>query len=177
MIVTRGDVDVSPVINSLPFPDIVVWDNSQRENLSCYGRFAGIEEARNDVIYVQDDDVIVPAETLLGYYSGEGVVANKPVGEEWRFLGVGAFFHRSLADCFQPYLDRYGFTPDFCRVADVVFAYQHLYRTAWVGYEELPWSRADNRMYKQPDHYLVRERARDRVAEMYPSAPSGYTPG
>ena len=35
-----------------------IWDNSSAD-LSVYGRYAAIEDARGDLIYVQDDDVIV----------------------------------------------------------------------------------------------------------------------
>lgn len=158
---------MNPVVDSLPFTDIVIWDNSSRtKDVSCYGRFAGIEEAKHDLIYVQDDDIIVPVAAMLKGYDETlpGVFANKPVDEEWRFLGVGAIFHRDLiADVFDRYVELYGFDTDFCRVCDVVFAYQHPYRHGWFGYGELDWSRAPNRMYHQPDHMLVRERARART--------------
>jgi hypothetical protein len=165
VIVTRGDVDITTILNSLPFDDVIVWNNGEREDLSCYGRFAGIQKAKNDLIYVQDDDILVPIPALLKAFdpATDAVFANKPPLEEWRFLGIGALFHRSLADCFTEYTDLYGADPDFNRVADVVFAYQHPYRSEWFGYCEFEWSRADNRMYKQGDHYLVRERARDRT--------------
>lgn len=151
-----------PVIESLPFTDIIVWDNSLREDFQCFGRFAGIAEAKNEHVYVQDDDLIIDALALLTHYDGEGIVANKPPDETWRFIGGGAFFHRDLPD-FSRYLDDYGSDEDFHRVADVVFAYTHPYRSVWVGYERLlPWHDAPNRMYLQPNHYEVRERARAR---------------
>ncbi len=81
VIVTRGDVDLQPVLDSLPGEwETIVWVNSgplalintpgtyskwlterERElpDLSVYGRYAAIEWASNDMIYVQDDDVIV----------------------------------------------------------------------------------------------------------------------
>jgi hypothetical protein len=162
VLVTRGDIDIQRVVDSLPFRDIIVWDNSQREDLQCYGRFAGIAEAKHDHIYVQDDDLIIDALALLEHYDGEGIVANKPPDEEWRFVGGGAFFPNALPD-FSAYTRAYGMDEDFCRVADVVFAYSHPYRSVWVGYEELlPWHDSENRMYKQPNHYEVRERARAR---------------
>lgn len=163
VLVTRGDVDISTILNSMPFDDVVVWNNAERLDLQCYGRFAGIAEAKHEFIYVQDDDLLVPIPELVKRWDRrEGVFANKPVLEEWRFLGCGALFHRDLAT-FDPYISLYGFDDDFCRVADVVFTYQHLYRDTWVGYLDFPWQTADNRMYKQGDHYLVRERARDRT--------------
>lgn len=95
IIVTRGDVDLQPIIASLPERwEIIVWDNSGKvtecwgrpagahrliaggeiiqgvkqapiPNLSVYGRYAAIEYATWDVIYIQDDDVIVADPDLL----------------------------------------------------------------------------------------------------------------
>jgi hypothetical protein len=100
IIVTRGDVDLRPVLDSLPDEwERVVWDNSGRgpltdklarefyattsraerrrmnfkggphrllprlvfaqPDLSVYGRYAAIEYASHDLIFTQDDDVIV----------------------------------------------------------------------------------------------------------------------
>jgi hypothetical protein len=174
VLVTRGDVDMAPVLDSLPFDEVVVWDNSQRpEDFQCYGRFAGIAETTRPFIYVQDDDIVVPVQALLDAYEPAkgSILANKKPDEEWRFLGVGSLFPRELADCFGPYAALYGMDQDFYRAADVVFAYQHGYESVWVGYEELEWSRAPNRMYLQPGHYEVRERLRARTLALPSSAP------
>ena len=158
---------MSPVLNSLPFDDVVVWNNAEREDLSCYGRFAAIAECKHDWIYTQDDDILVPIPGLLKRWPRKReIFANKPPLEEWRFLGVGAIFPRDFVDVFQRYTERWGQDADFNRVSDVVFAYQHPYSSVWVGYAELEWSRYANRMYHQPDHYEVRIRARDRVMSL-----------
>lgn len=169
VLVTRGDVDMSPVVDSLAWcTDVIIWNNSEREDLQCYGRFAGIAEAKHDHIYVQDDDLVIDALALLAHYDGESIVANKPPEEEWRFIGGGAFFPRTLPD-FTAYRSRLDFVQEeFDRCADVVFAYSHPYRHTWVGYQRLlPWHDAPNRMYKQPNHYEVRERARARSLNDY----------
>jgi hypothetical protein len=60
-LVTRGDVDLSLIVNSIAeagISEIVVWDNSVREDRMVYGRYAAIAEASHDLIYVQDDDVL-----------------------------------------------------------------------------------------------------------------------
>lgn len=166
VLVTRGDIDLTPVIESLPFDDIVVWDNSKREqDLKCYGRFAGVADAKNEWIYVQDDDALVPTAGLLRRFNPAepGVFANKPQSEGWRFLGLGAFFHRETVHCFDRYLELYGFDDDFLRVADIVYAYQQPYQAVDLGYAELEWSRYANRMYRSFDHMAVRERARART--------------
>ena len=162
-LVTRGDVDLTTILNSLPFDDVVVWDNSEREDLSCYGRFAAVAEAKHDVIYTQDDDLMVPIPALLKAWDGRpGILANKPPEEEWRFLGCGSLFRRELVN-FDRYHAAYPADDEFHRTADVAFAYQHPYRSVWLGYLDFPWQTAPNRMYRQKGHYTVRQRTRERT--------------
>lgn len=82
IIVTRGNVDLSEIIASLPAGwEILWWDNGGKlcyvsdpherrdgeecsyallaEDLAVYGRYAAIEHASGDLIYVQDDDCVV----------------------------------------------------------------------------------------------------------------------
>ena len=167
-LVTRGDVDMTVILNSLPFDDVIVWDNSVREDLKCYGRFAAVAEAKHDIIYTQDDDLMVPIPALLRAWDDDrGILANKPVGEEWLFLGCGSLFNKSLvAPSFDRYLEAYAHeagTDELHKTADVVFAYQNPYRSVWLGYLDFPWQTADNRMYKDHDHYGSRSRTRDKT--------------
>lgn len=172
VLVTRGDVDLSEILASIAaagIEDVIVWNNAERSaDLSCYGRYAGIAEARHEFIYHQDDDLIAPISELLAEYDPvedrQTIVANNRADETWLLTAMGTLFHRSLGEtCFDRYISLYGFDADFCRVSDVVFAYQHPYRRVVLGYRDLPWQTAANRMYHQPDHYLVRERARERT--------------
>jgi hypothetical protein len=64
IVVTRGDVDLSPIFDSFIAAgfgegQVYVWDNSKLEDLAVYGRYAAIEHAKTDLIYVQDDDVVL----------------------------------------------------------------------------------------------------------------------
>ena len=118
IIVTRGDQDLSPVLDSLPEEwEQVVWDNSEEGNdLSVYGRYAAIERTDAEVIYVQDDDCIVSdpwaivgewelvrrfnVERYPGLPYDQHVVCNMPQEfrhdfyEEHALVGFGAAFHR-----------------------------------------------------------------------------------
>lgn len=150
IIVTRGDVDMAPVLDSLPDEwEKIEWDNyvgGPRKkirgpqgwidewngvagadgpvigDLSVYGRYAAIEYATGDLIYVQDDDVIVsdpPAlvdkwigtASLAGPVPADGsdlsnvetfnhIVCNMPPQfrhdfyEDHSLVGFGACFHR-----------------------------------------------------------------------------------
>src|SRR5262245_25366483 len=45
VIVTRGNVDLQPILDTLPYDDIVVWDNSKRPtDLKILGRYEALEE-------------------------------------------------------------------------------------------------------------------------------------
>lgn len=140
IIVTRGNVDVRPILDSLPPEwEKVVWDNGGGScslyegrgdrmvlgmknvvnDKSVYGRYAAIEYATNELIYVQDDDCIVSdphatvdpviqemfraggADNGVYPFPVDFVCCNMP--EPWRSLpfytdhalvGFGAAFHR-----------------------------------------------------------------------------------
>jgi hypothetical protein len=127
VIVTRGDVDLSPVLDSLPRDwQKVVWDNSKREqDLAVYGRYAAIEECEHDLIYVQDDDCVLEPESIAGLvraatapaavFATRGdepppslpqcLVANMPrrfretgFYDDHCLVGFGAMFHRDLPE-------------------------------------------------------------------------------
>lgn len=102
-LVTRGDVDLAPILETLPYPHVVVWDNSQRQDFKCAGRYAAIQHAPTDVIYFQDDDVVFRhhAELLAAYEPGL-LVANWAHGEtpagydDVALVGAGALVSRHL---------------------------------------------------------------------------------
>lgn len=197
IIVTRGDVDLRPVIESLPDGwEIVVWDNGVPAvkvpgiceftlpsimDLSVYGRYAAIEHASHDLIYVQDDDCIVsdPEAIVLAWYeavehpdnfNGEQIaVCNMPANfrhafyQEHGLVGFGACFHR---DAPERAFRRMGvwnggqIVPDadfFRRTCDIVFTGLTPRVLVDVPYEDLAWASAENRMWKQPTHREERQ--------------------
>lgn len=78
-IVTRGDVDLQPIMDSLiDYEDVIVWDNSIRPDWKCAGRYMAAMESATDLVYFQDDDTIVPIDTqleLLEQYTREDCLA------------------------------------------------------------------------------------------------------
>ena len=38
-LVTRGDVDMTPIYESLIFPTVILWDNSKRQDWKVAGRY------------------------------------------------------------------------------------------------------------------------------------------
>ena len=198
IVVTRGDVDMQPVLDSLPVEwEVLVWDNGEKAcyrepppnrywngaDLSVYGRYAAIEYASHDLIYVQDDDVIVSdpqaiVDAWLRYSEVvenddpnddpcEHVVANMP--EEFRphypdsaLVGFGACFHRSLPETvFDRWrlagADNWVDAPTFRRCCDVVLTTLAPRVLVDVPKENREMASDPNRMWKQPGH--VSERA------------------
>jgi len=71
---------------SLIFENVVVWDNSVEDDWKCAGRYgaAAKPETQTEVVYFQDDDVLVPEDTqwqLLQEYEPGVCVANWGHGE------------------------------------------------------------------------------------------------
>lgn len=92
VIVTRGDVDLEPVVEPYSSFDhtLHIYDNSLERDLKVYGRFVGVKMAKHKTIMFQDDDVILPEITirsLLARYDiekklgNEVMVANDAHGE------------------------------------------------------------------------------------------------
>lgn len=175
VLVTRGDVDVLPVIESLAcFAEVLVWDNSCETDCSVFGRYAAIPRAKHAVVYVQDDDCVLEPEAfrlLLAGYEPDLLVANMPGEFRHRFyddhclVGFGALFDRALpARAFDRWYHaaRHGlitYNLDvFKRTCDVIFTALTRYVLVDGPKVNLPWANDDSRMWKQPDH--VGERTR-----------------
>ena len=86
-IATRGDINMTPVLASLPKEwEKIVWDNQRGVfvngrcvqaiplDLGPHGRFEGLQRyATNTLCYVQDDDVIVSdPQAIVDEYIDEG---------------------------------------------------------------------------------------------------------
>jgi len=201
IIVTRGNVDLQPVLASIPMEwEVLVWNNGQgtvrirtiggdelcagNPDLSVYGRYAAIEYASHDLIYVQDDDVIVSdpqkiAETWWNVDTFEPVVEDSPDGylvanmpQEFRhdgytdscLVGFGACFHRNLpARAFEYFEDEISdayikASPLFQRTCDVVFTTLTPRVLVDVPKTDREFASDQDRMWRQPNHYGERVR-------------------
>jgi hypothetical protein len=160
-------------------------------DLSVYGRYAAIEYASHDLIYVQDDDVIVSdpqaivnAWELSCLFRNNAknvhVVCNMP--SEFRhdfyvdhaLVGFGASFYRDAPkrafDRFMEYHDHMiplGIRQDvFWRTCDVVFTGLTPRVLVDVPKTNLPYASDDNRMWKQAEHQGERQRMLDLVKQV-----------
>lgn len=129
-LVTRGDVEMQPIIDSFPDEwEILVWWNGHTltrlnpqerkveitvdiPDVSVYGRYAAIEYASHDLIYVQDDDVIVSDQQAI---VDAWVAARKRV-KEWSEVRMPTLANDNHVVCNMPQEFRHDFYSDHALV-------------------------------------------------------------
>jgi hypothetical protein len=169
-------VDCSEILESLDdagFTDVILWDNSKRENLGIYGRFAAIAEAKHDVIATQSDDVVVIhwAEILDAYEPG---VVTISYPQEWDipWICCGTVFDKGMEKkAFDLYQTVYELDDDFkFFICDGIFAELAQPRKVLAyPYKEMPWANDSGRVSTSGDWYdgkrnLIGERCRGLLA-------------
>lgn len=128
VLVTRGDVSLDPIIESIMLAgitDLVIWDNTIRTDHGIYGRYAGIRDAKNSVIVTQDDDLIVTCwPQILAAYEPGVLTVNYPQPWDIPWVARGAIFDCELPGAaFSRYLEAYPRDELFThRICDAVFA-------------------------------------------------------
>ena len=169
-LVTRGNVDMAPIVATLPYDDIVIWDNSEREDLGIYGRYAGIAEAKHDIIFVQDDDLLVRChDKLLAAYEPGRVLCNYPQPWDIPWVARGALFHRDMpAAAFARYQAVFPLDHDFTHfMCDGIFALLSDFKMCDYGSEDLPYCNDDGRISSEGGWYKVqRPMIQTRCAEL-----------
>lgn len=127
-LVTRGDADLTPILESLPYDEVIVWDNSRRGDWKCAGRYMAAAEAKHEIVYFQDDDVIFrDHEELLAAYEPGKIAAvwahgRTPDGyEDVALVGAGAISDRELPQAaLERYLSRFAYDDGFLYEADFI---------------------------------------------------------
>lgn len=152
-LVTRGNCDMQPILDTLPYDDVVIWDNSKRPvDLKVYGRYAAIQEAKNMWIYFQDDDVIFTEhDALIRHYNrcsdgGNRLWAhaandahgpNRAGYDDLALSAAGAILWRDLPSiAFSKYIRRHPVDAGFLYEADFIFGVLTPFREI-----ELPYTR------------------------------------
>lgn len=163
VIVTRGDVDLDPIFDSLIFPKVVVWDNQKADDLKAFGRYAALQfgGVETEIVYTQDDDCLISPDTqhfLVEHFYDGGIVSNMPVdhnighpllnllgwGSVWNAYAPFVAFNKWIA-AGHP-ID----TEDFLVVgADIVFPVLTQGIRYDLGHEERPFSHDATRTHNQ----------------------------
>lgn len=157
VLITRGDTDLTPILDTLPYGEIVVWDD-KRPDLKVYGRYKAVLEATNRVVYLQDDDCVFRHhDELLAAYEPGVLVANyghgdDPCGyEDCALVHGGAIVDADLpARVFARYFEHFPPDDDFLYEADMVFTCLAPHKYVRLPYEILPLASDPSRMCNQP---------------------------
>lgn len=175
VIVTRGDVDLAPVLDSLPagWPKLI-WNNSEKlVDLKVYGHFAALADVETEYVYMADDDAICPAQAVLDAWSekehADKILTNVRDGDT-PWISWGAIFRKDLpGPAIDRYVSAYGFDDDVLLWCDLIFALLTPWVNVDLGVEHLPHARAANRMVMKPTHYTEQARIREKVAALLPA--------
>ena len=178
VIVTRGDVDLTPVLESLIFDDIVVWDNSvESSDEMTYGRILACVRAKHGVVYSQDDDIIHTAENQLAIVSRfkPGVLtgcmwADWSAGaakqgiqggyDDLVFCGSGSVYEPDTVwGAASQYIDMYGFDDFFRLWCDTIVGVIAPTQPLDIRFAELAHAEDDNRMCNLPDAVALKTEA------------------
>ena len=178
VLVTRGDVDMLPIIETLPYGEIIIWDNSKRPvDYGVFGRYVAIAETTRPLVYFQDDDCLVSChESLLEAWEPGYVVGNAFDDAErlhryegTTLLGWGSLFEADLPwQTFTEYARHYPMEQLWSHWepvgtghrglgAEIVFPMLAPSKTithgvTWLD-EDGPVLERENRMWKQPGFY------------------------
>ena len=182
---------MTPILDSLPDEwEVLVWVNGSHlsiwttgeqtddipvPDLGPHARFAAIEYATHNLIYVQDDDVIVSDPEQIVWESDSGgseygrLVCNMP--PEFRphypdsaMVGFGAAFHRDLPETafrefFAHHHNMSRTDPLFLRESCRIFTVLTPYALVDVAKTDMPYCSDDNRLWKDIYHIKYREEA------------------
>ena len=182
ILVTRGDQDMAPIIEPIQaagITDIVIWDNSKREHdYKAFGRYAAIPEAKNPVIYWQDDDLVfTEQEALFAAYKPERLVCN--MDEAWieacgyrglvGMQGAGSLCDADLpAAVFSRYLAACPWDDDAITEADFIFGVLCPFTVVDLPYQTFDYADGPDRLYTTPGQqerkWQIIERCRTMLA-------------
>jgi hypothetical protein len=180
VVVTRGNVDLAPILATIPYDDVVVWDNAEREHdYKAFGRYAAIPETKNPVIFWVDDDVLFTNhDALLAEYEPGKLVAN--MDEPWidgagyrdlvAMQGAGSLCPADLpARVFERYLAVHPWDVDALVEADFIFGVLAPFKIIDVGYDTMPYTDDPDRLYTQPGQTERKWRMIERCRAMLPA--------
>lgn len=135
---------------------------------SVANRYLAAEEAKNDIIYVQDDDCLVNFQQLFKRYDGRLTnTMTKPFQQQYEPLGCtlvgwGCYFDKSMLNVFDKYTAKYGVDEHLLREADRIFTYLNKpFNTVIMPHEDL--FQDVERMSADPNHFVSAAQALEKL--------------
>lgn len=165
IIPTRGDVDLTKILDRLPYDEVIV---TERTDVGCFSRYLAITQAKHDTIYFQDDDLVFTEhDKLLAAHNhhllthGEDpthcsvFTSNMPspwweeqyARKDMALVGAGSLVPRDLPwAAFGHYLAVYPRDELFHNYCDMVHGVLTPYNRLNLGYRILPHAGAPGRI-------------------------------
>lgn len=163
-------MDLTPVLESLIFEDVVVWDNSREaKDEMTFGRARAAFRTRYPIIYSQDDDIIHSAANQRAIVNAyEPGVLTGCMWPEWSqgakdqgipngyddlvFPGSGSVYDReTVRTAVDLYLEQFPADDFFALWCDTIVGIMAPTKQLDIRFEELPEATADYRMANLPD--------------------------
>lgn len=155
VLITKKSEYPKEVLASLDFDEVLI----ETECPSIYRRYELALKAKNDLIYVQDDDCIVDPQLIFEKYYGLITNAMTPHHfEAYKNTGItlvgwGAFFPKHMID-FTKYLEKYPKDDLFLSQTDRIFTYLNQpFNSIVMDIQHLPTAVEPGRMSTSPDHW------------------------
>lgn len=178
VVVTRGDLELDDVLAPLAaFDELIVWNNRLADEDSIvYGRYLAAAQARNMVVYVQDDDTIVDAAAVVDAYEAGKVTCNMPEARRAFYrpteptgialVGWGAVFSKERLGVFLRYFERFPKDELFLRECDRVFTALNPLKLIDVEHLQLAAAFRVERMGREERHFQDLEAIRRRIQSL-----------
>jgi len=193
VLVTRGNMDLSPVLDSLArFDEIIVWDNSVEQNQMTYGRVRALERVRNPIVYSQDDDIIHSHDNqdriLAAYQPGaltgcmwrewsDGALAQGIADgyDDLVFCGSGSVYDIDVpVEAAYRYLQHWPADEFFLLWADTIIGILAPNRQLDIRFDALPEAEEPYRMCYLPNAADLKAEAIRRARQIRDRKPSGH---
>jgi hypothetical protein len=166
IIVTRGDVDLSPCLSSIDADEVII----RRGHGGVWERWEAAISAKHDVVYVQDDDCVVDFAGVIAAYDERDVACNMLASHRSDYLdgialvGWGCVFHKDMLNAFGHYLMRFPEDEIFRREADRVFTGLNPVKLIDLGVHHLRQAFGADRMGREARHGDDLKEIRRRIA-------------
>lgn len=166
VLITKEKEYPKEVLDSLPeFEEVLIEVNCP----NILRRYELASQARNNLIYVQDDDCIADVEKLESLYNGQITNAMTEHHFNWyggsgiTLIGWGAFFPKDMIN-FDRYLDKYPIDELFLREADRVFTFLNQPHNSFVmDINILPTATLGDRMSSTSEHWETLSKIKERL--------------
>ncbi len=169
VLITKEREYPKEILDALPkFDEVII----ETECPSVLRRYELTLKAKNDLIYVQDDDCITDVPELFKHYNGQITNAltqhhaNWYTGSGMTLVGWGAFFPKAMVN-FDPYIDRFGIDDLLLREADRVFSYLNQpHNSVVMDIINLPTATLGDRMSTNNEHWGSLSKIKERLQQL-----------